>query len=49
VVVSMFTALTCSRTLLLLLVLSFPNLRQRPQLFSPNVPSASKLQTEKSS
>jgi preprotein translocase subunit SecD len=38
VIVSMFTALTCSRTFLLLLVLSFPGLRQRPQLFCPNLP-----------
>ncbi|HEY9644394.1 MAG TPA: protein translocase subunit SecD [Coleofasciculaceae cyanobacterium] len=49
IVVSMFTALTCSRTFLLLLVLSVPSLRQRPELFSPNVPSSNKLQTEKSS
>lgn len=45
IVVSMFTALTCSRTLLLL-TLSFPSLR-KPNWFSPNVPS--KLQAEKSS
>jgi preprotein translocase subunit SecD len=38
VVVSMFTALTCSRTFLLLLVLGFPSLRQSPQLFCPNLP-----------
>ncbi len=38
VVVSMFTALTCSRTFLLLLVLGFPTLRQSPQLFCPNLP-----------
>jgi preprotein translocase subunit SecD len=37
VVVSMFTALTCTRTLLLLLVLGFPQLRQMPQLFCPNM------------
>jgi preprotein translocase subunit SecD len=37
VVVSMFTALTCTRTFLLLLVLSFPKLRQMPQLFCPNL------------
>jgi preprotein translocase subunit SecD len=45
IVVSMFTALTCSRTLLLLAI-SFPSLR-KPSWFSPNVPS--KLQAEKSS
>jgi preprotein translocase subunit SecD len=38
VVVSMFTALTCSRTFLLLTVLGFPALRQRPELFCPNPP-----------
>jgi preprotein translocase subunit SecD len=38
VVISMFTALTCSRTLLLLLVLGFPNIRRKPELFSPNLP-----------
>jgi preprotein translocase subunit SecD len=38
VIVSMFTALTCSRTFLLLVVLGFPSLRQRPQLFCPNLP-----------
>ncbi|HEY9668415.1 MAG TPA: protein translocase subunit SecD, partial [Coleofasciculaceae cyanobacterium] len=32
VVVSMFTALTCSRTFMLLLVLGFPGLRQKPEL-----------------
>lgn len=45
IVISMFTALTCSRTLLLL-SLSFPSLR-KPQLFSPGV-TATKLQSEKS-
>jgi preprotein translocase subunit SecD len=39
VVVSMFTALTCSRTFLLLLVLGFPGLRKRPELFVPNPPA----------
>ncbi|HLO49458.1 MAG TPA: protein translocase subunit SecD, partial [Kamptonema sp.] len=38
VMVSMFTAITCSRTLLLV-VLSFPELR-RPQWFCPNLPKA---------
>jgi preprotein translocase subunit SecD len=42
VVVSMFTALTCSRTFLLLLVLGFPGLRQKPELFAPNSPAAVK-------
>jgi preprotein translocase subunit SecD len=37
VAISMFTALTCSRTLLLLVVLGFPKLRQNPQLFCPNL------------
>ncbi len=37
VVVSMFTALTCSRSFMLLLVLGFPELRQKPQLFAPGV------------
>jgi preprotein translocase subunit SecD len=37
VVVSMFTALTCSRTLLLFTVLGIPKIRQRPELFCPNV------------
>jgi preprotein translocase subunit SecD len=39
VAVSMFTALTCSRTFLLLLVLGFPGLRQKPELFVPNPPA----------
>ncbi|MEQ8386012.1 MAG: protein translocase subunit SecD [Coleofasciculus sp. A1-SPW-01] len=37
VVISMFTALTCTRTFMLLLVLSFPGVRQKPQLFCPNL------------
>lgn len=37
VVVSMFTAITCSRTLLLLLVLGFPGIRQKPELFCPGL------------
>lgn len=41
VMVSMFTAVTCSRTFLLLLVLGFPGLRQRPDLFCPNLQQAS--------
>jgi len=42
VLVSMFTALTCSRTFLLLLVLGFPGLRQKPELFVPNPPASVK-------
>ena len=42
VAVSMFTALTCSRTFLLLLVLGFPGLRQKPELFIPKPPAAVK-------
>src|SRR4028118_1078929 len=42
VVVSMFTALTCSRTFLLLLVLGFPGLRQKPELFIPGVTASAK-------
>jgi preprotein translocase subunit SecD len=44
--VSMFTALTCSRTLLLY-VLTIPSLR-KPHWFSPNLPSSS-IQAEKTS
>lgn len=47
VVVSMFTALTCSRTFLLL-ALTFPSLR-KPKLFCPNPPSSTPLQAEKAS
>jgi preprotein translocase subunit SecD len=39
VAISMFTALTCSRTLMLLLVLGFPNIRKKPELFAPNLPN----------
>jgi preprotein translocase subunit SecD len=46
IVVSMFTALTCSRTLLLV-ALGFPGLR-KPQLFCPGLSPATKLQAEKS-
>jgi preprotein translocase subunit SecD len=38
VLMSMFTALTCSRTLMLLTVLEFPKVRQNPTLFCPNLP-----------
>ncbi|BAQ63039.1 protein-export membrane protein SecD [Geminocystis sp. NIES-3708] len=37
VVISMFTALTCTRTFLLITVLGFPTIRQRPELFCPNI------------
>ncbi|AFZ48197.1 protein-export membrane protein SecD [Cyanobacterium stanieri PCC 7202] len=37
VLVSMFTALTCSRTFLLITVLGFPSVRQKPQLFCPDL------------
>ncbi|MFM7424926.1 MAG: protein translocase subunit SecD [Elainella sp.] len=47
IVVSMFTALTCSRTLLLV-SLGFPGLR-KPHLFAPGTPAPAKLQTEKTS
>ncbi|MEW6493661.1 MAG: protein translocase subunit SecD [Cyanobacteriota bacterium] len=40
VVVSMFTAVTCSRSFMLLVVLGFPGLRQRPELFVPNPPAS---------
>jgi preprotein translocase subunit SecD len=39
VAISLFTSLTCTRTFLLLLVLGFPALRQRTNLFAPNIPS----------
>ncbi len=42
VAISFFTSLTCTRTFLLLLVLGFPALRQKTQLFAPNVPSLTK-------
>lgn len=37
VLISMFTALTCSRTFLLISVLGFSAIRQRPELFCPNL------------
>ncbi len=37
VAVSMFTAVTCSRTLLLLTVLGVPSVRQNPSLFAPKL------------
>jgi preprotein translocase subunit SecD len=42
VAVSMFTAITCSRTFMLMLVLGFPGLRQKPELFVPNPPASVK-------
>jgi preprotein translocase subunit SecD len=42
VIVSMFTALTCSRTFMLVLVLGFPGVRQKPELFCPNLPASVK-------
>ncbi len=39
VAISMFTALTCSRTLLLWVVLGVPGVRQKPELFCPNLNS----------
>lgn len=40
VAVSMFTALTCSRTFMLFTVLSIPGVRQKPELFCPNLSKA---------
>ncbi|HBL10435.1 MAG TPA: protein translocase subunit SecD [Cyanobacteria bacterium UBA11162] len=42
VLVSMFTALTCSRTFMLLVVLGMPGVRQKPELFCPNLPESAK-------
>ncbi len=42
VVVSMFTAVTCSRTLMLLTVLGSPKIRQKPELFCPNLSTSVK-------
>ena len=44
VLVSMFTAVTCSRTLMLLVVLSNAKVRQSPELFCPNLKSATSNQ-----
>ncbi|YAI82666.1 MAG: protein translocase subunit SecD [cyanobacterium endosymbiont of Rhopalodia sterrenbergii] len=38
VLVSMFTAVTCSRALSLLTVLGLPSVRKKPELFCPNLP-----------
>jgi preprotein translocase subunit SecD len=40
VLLSLFTSLTCTRTFLLLLVLGFPALRQRVDLFAPKLPAS---------
>ncbi|QSJ20782.1 protein translocase subunit SecD [Nostoc sp. UHCC 0702] len=45
VAVSMFTAITCSRTLMFLAI-SIPALR-KPELFSPNVPASNKAEVAK--
>lgn len=42
VLVSMFTAVTCSRTLLLITVLGLPKIRQKPELFCPNLSVSAK-------
>ncbi len=42
VLISMFTAVTCTRTFLMLLVLGIPKLRQKPELFCPNLPATVK-------
>jgi preprotein translocase subunit SecD len=47
VAISMFTALTCSRTMLLV-VLGFPNLR-KPEYFCPNLSSSNQTSTKLSS
>jgi len=39
VIISMFTAITCTRTFLLAMVLGVPKLRQKPELFCPNLPA----------
>ncbi|MFB6275044.1 MAG: protein translocase subunit SecD [Halothece sp.] len=42
VLISLFTALTCTRTFLLFAVLGFPNIRKKPELFCPNLVVAPK-------
>ncbi|MDJ0846529.1 protein translocase subunit SecD [Crocosphaera sp.] len=42
VLVSMFTAFTCTKTLLILTVLGLPTVRKKPELFCPNLSTASK-------
>lgn len=41
VIVSMFTAVSCSRSLLLITVLGLPGVRQKPELFCPNLKTES--------
>ncbi len=40
--VSMFTAYSCSRTILFLTVLGLPSVRQKPELFCPNLTASAK-------
>lgn len=40
IMISMFTALVCTHAFLLLIVLGVPSLRQRLQLFAPNLPNS---------
>ncbi|PSO47229.1 MAG: protein translocase subunit SecD [Cyanobacteria bacterium SW_9_44_58] len=42
VLISLFTALTCTRTFLLFAVLGFPNIRKKPELFCPKLAVAPK-------
>lgn len=42
VLVSLFTALTCTRTFLLVAVLGFPTIRKKPELFCPNLVAPAK-------
>lgn len=42
VLVSLFTALSCTRTFLLVAVLGFPNVRKKPELFCPNLVAPAK-------
>ena len=42
VLISLFTALTCTRTFLLFAVLGFPSIRKKPELFCPNLVVAPK-------
>ncbi len=39
IIISMFTALVCTHAFLLLIVLGVPSLRQKLQLFAPNLPN----------
>jgi len=42
VLVSLFTALSCTRTFLLVAVLGFPTIRKKPELFCPNLAVSAK-------